>query len=82
MVKRPSPERAATAALRRFRTFPLSPRNGEVRRFPDIRSRRLRSRLLGPGTFQNGHYGEFDTDLLMAPIYPAEQTRRPERHRS
>jgi hypothetical protein len=29
MVKRPSRERAATAALRRFQTLPPSPRNGE-----------------------------------------------------
>jgi hypothetical protein len=31
MVKGPSPERRATARLRRCRTFPPSPRNGEVR---------------------------------------------------
>jgi hypothetical protein len=30
-VKGPSPERAATDEMRRFRTFPYSPRNGKVR---------------------------------------------------
>jgi hypothetical protein len=48
MVKRPSPERAATAALRRFQTFaPCSP-NGEFRPNCDIGHTRLGRPLPDP----------------------------------
>jgi hypothetical protein len=48
MVKRPSPERAATAALRRFRPLGFPPVNESDRPFADLRLRPIAMPALAP----------------------------------